>query len=257
MENFDFQMASLDEAFLLNPRIGANHLYSEGRITIPIINSRSDISGTETYLHDLEQKRNQLIEIDQYTLHTDIVMNKFKSYKSAYEENQRTIYDISKKIDNINKEKEEYLKLSSIYHNSLLSFFNFPKEIYDSLTKQTNDLRELENKMREELLENLGVALRKSEQEIETNLYNMNKLRDCISAGIKAILPGGELKQNMCTICLEKEINTCVVPCGHTFCEGCILRSMDTYVSLSVAPLKGNCPTCRFSIEKTIKIYLN
>ena len=46
-----------------------------------------------------------------------------------------------------------------------------------------------------------------------------------------------------CKICMEKQIEVIVIPCGHCFCNVCIENS-------------GSCPLCRNNIVKTNKIYL-
>lgn len=261
----DFQMSSLEDVYGPNHNIGnafsaATMAYfeNENRLSIPPFTSRQDVSGTTMSFQEIQEKRESIIEIDEYTLQADTIVNKFKFYKNAYEANLKNIADTKKKLEELEKTKEEYLEYSSVYHNLLLGLLNFPIETFDSLVKKKKKLKELEESMRKEVIENLRGSLRKFENEMENALFNMNKLRECISAGIKAVLPESELKQNLCTICLEKEVDTCVVPCGHTFCEACIVHSMDKgHVSLTQTPVKGDCPTCRFSIEKTIKFYLN
>lgn len=47
-----------------------------------------------------------------------------------------------------------------------------------------------------------------------------------------------------CPICFNMTVSHAYVPCGHTVCLECSLRNTH------------NCHTCRFHIEKTIKLYL-
>ena len=51
-------------------------------------------------------------------------------------------------------------------------------------------------------------------------------------------------QHNRCPICMEAEINRCLVPCGHTFCSRCSQRIL-------------TCPVCRGEIASCIPLYVN
>ena len=48
-----------------------------------------------------------------------------------------------------------------------------------------------------------------------------------------------------CTICLAKEVNHTVTPCGHTFCEDCVRTQMTT------------CHMCRVQVRDRVRIYFS
>ncbi len=50
----------------------------------------------------------------------------------------------------------------------------------------------------------------------------------------------------ICPVCLDKPVNTCLTPCGHTFCDGCTGRDV-----------RFSCPVCRTSIKSKQKLYFN
>ena len=50
----------------------------------------------------------------------------------------------------------------------------------------------------------------------------------------------------MCTICFENPINTCIVPCGHTFCSECTTNQ-----------IRFQCAVCRTTIISKQKIFFN
>jgi hypothetical protein len=50
----------------------------------------------------------------------------------------------------------------------------------------------------------------------------------------------------MCTICFERSINTCIVPCGHTFCSECTTNQ-----------IRFQCAICRTNIISKQKIFFN
>lgn len=48
----------------------------------------------------------------------------------------------------------------------------------------------------------------------------------------------------LCTICLEKNIDYCINPCGHCFCKSCINK------------LTSKCHICRGLVKEKIKLYV-
>jgi hypothetical protein len=48
---------------------------------------------------------------------------------------------------------------------------------------------------------------------------------------------------NNCPICYENKINSCCIPCGHTYCNKCIKNT-------------DNCYICRRYISRNIKIFI-
>lgn len=52
-------------------------------------------------------------------------------------------------------------------------------------------------------------------------------------------------KEPLCSICFDNTVSYTIVPCGHTFCSGCVLR-------------QGiSCALCRSVIREKIKIYFS
>lgn len=47
-----------------------------------------------------------------------------------------------------------------------------------------------------------------------------------------------------CPICIEKSVDTVLIPCGHTFCSGCITHG-----------LRFACGVCRTNIQKKMKVF--
>ena len=36
-----------------------------------------------------------------------------------------------------------------------------------------------------------------------------------------------------CTICMENDVNMCLIPCGHTFCSKCLKKTDKCYICTS------------------------
>ena len=49
-----------------------------------------------------------------------------------------------------------------------------------------------------------------------------------------------------CTVCYTREVQTVLVPCGHTFCTSCAAR----------AETRGRCHTCRGRVDSTMRVYI-
>lgn len=55
---------------------------------------------------------------------------------------------------------------------------------------------------------------------------------------------------NLCKICLENDINICLMPCNHvSICEDCLIRLEKNNCK--------SCPVCRMDIKDTLKIFLS
>lgn len=57
--------------------------------------------------------------------------------------------------------------------------------------------------------------------------------------------------ENVCSICLENKKNIVVIPCGHTFCSGC-LKVMKIRKEQNIDLV---CPSCRSPITRTQVFY--
>jgi len=123
-------------------------------------------------------------------------------------------------------------------------------ELRDALNKPYGKLLKYENRWAPSMKKELA-DLRDKRVAIETEC---SALRQFISEGIVAMkseVPGSCEGINLCTICFTKAVNRVVVPCGHTFCIGCL----DSY-SNAGRSTTNTCPTCRGRMEKVIKLYL-
>jgi len=54
-----------------------------------------------------------------------------------------------------------------------------------------------------------------------------------------------KVEYNICNVCITNKINTCINPCGHTFCSYCVER------------MGKKCGMCRGDIQNKIKMYID
>jgi len=82
---------------------------------------------------------------------------------------------------------------------------------------------------------------------IDKIIKKLNTLRPLIQAGIDGLIDKDSANsKKMCAICFDREVDTVMVPCGHTSCTGC-----SNYNSSS------KCMHCRTHIQKRVKIYFS
>ena len=58
-------------------------------------------------------------------------------------------------------------------------------------------------------------------------------------------------QNQLCTICLTNSVSICLIPCGHSCCEGCY----NSYSDNSNSNRRRICFVCRGTVSKTQKIY--
>ena len=126
-------------------------------------------------------------------------------------------------------------------------------ELRDALNNPYGKLLKYEYRWAPSMKKELA-DLRDKRVAIETEC---SALRQFIAEGIRAMKsenPGSCEGINQCAICFTETVNRVVVPCGHTFCLGCL----DTHCNGNAAGRHARypCPTCRGQMEKVIKLYL-
>jgi hypothetical protein len=134
--------------------------------------------------------------------------------------------------------------------------------------KPTDEQAEMKRKMSERMGISVAAQAAKNIAEIAisngiptiNNYFNAESIKnildkaDIITAsnvfahadGLDEIVKPEDAQKKMCPICFESEVNTVLIPCGHTYCKGCsdIDRSRN-----------AKCPQCRSVINSRIKLF--
>ncbi|NBX51604.1 hypothetical protein EBT25_17145 [bacterium] len=169
-----------------------------------------------------------------------------------FQKNKREIETLSAAMEELKEKKENANKcVTDIFrlHDKIMDLLNGVERM------QHHEQAEIEEpyKLYQEAL---GKALQKritvcAETEMMqksdlSNLYDETAaIRTFIVAGVKELMEDEEkMNQNLCPICFDKEVNMCIVPCGHTICSGCSRK------------LHGRCPTCRGYVREMVKMFL-
>lgn len=62
--------------------------------------------------------------------------------------------------------------------------------------------------------------------------------------------------EHKCVICYDARISVCLVPCGHTFCLGCIEKTAKVSIEL-YGIWNRSCPFCRSSSTIVQRLFFN
>jgi hypothetical protein len=161
--------------------------------------------------------------------------------------------------------KQKQIKLEE-YNSQLHSVLETPykiitnidilKKVYSSNKADAIDglvvLHDKINEYFKEMTPSISDILRKKIANLEGEINNitnkLNALRSLIITGVNQIVKPEDKEKKMCPVCFDNEVNTALVPCGHTYCKGCSEADRSRY---------AKCPQCRQQINARIKIFFS
>ena len=138
-----------------------------------------------------------------------------------------------------NKNKKKISGMTEIVNYDITIQNNARQEmLYESLSQEKiNLLESLDSTINN--LNSKRIIKEKQLRHIETKVNHSQKILDKHNEFIKRL----ETKLE-CTICNDREKDTAIVPCGHTFCSHCIKDAKYCFI-------------CRAFIIQPLKIYFN
>lgn len=154
-----------------------------------------------------------------------------EDYNTNLQTIQESHYKITKEIDSLRK---VYMSTSVDKVDTLNSFEQIMKDYFKETNPSVSDT--LRNK----------IAI--LEGEIDNISNKLNALRALIVTGVNQIVKPEDKEKKMCPVCFDNEVNTALVPCGHTYCKGCSEADRSRY---------AKCPQCRTQINARIKIFFS
>jgi len=159
--------------------------------------------------------------------------------------------DLKQKVleyETYSKEAMEMLnsmeKLNQLYSKLSKRFQNI-----DDLIKYDRNLDVKKNIFDADLKNQIQIFKDKIKILIDTNLNEINKNNKKI-ASFKTLIreclkdEDNDYEINICNICVTNKIDTCLNPCGHTFCLNCVDK------------MHNSCAMCRKIISTKIKMYI-
>jgi hypothetical protein len=85
------------------------------------------------------------------------------------------------------------------------------------------------------------------EAKIDKITKKLNTLRSLIQVGLDELVDKESANnKKLCAICFDREVDTVMIPCGHTSCNGC-----SNYNTVN------KCMTCRSIIQKRVKLFFS
>lgn len=111
------------------------------------------------------------------------------------------------------------------YHNEVLGLIPLPTLNFE------NEWQNREKRL---------IKMHKQSMQAKDKLFDLEK-----KLAIQAAKIDSKKELMECTICYQREKNTVIIPCSHTFCHSCINRLMET---------TKKCAVCRGDIEIVTRV---
>ena len=167
----------------------------------------------------------------------------FKKLKSDFKEagNFLELYAEQQK-----EVQESIVKIETGYQSLKKMCDIHNQEAFDGLLAQYTEFQKVILPIKNKINEELAKKVNTKHAELEKINEKLKSLRKVIVAGLDEIVKPEDAQKKMCPICFENEVNTVLVPCGHTYCKGC---------SENDRSRNANCPQCRSVINARVKLF--
>lgn len=194
---------------------------------------------SEKFLNDLDneinEKNNEIITILNEKINVDIntFNDNIDKIRIYYKNINVKTFQLEENIINILKKYDEYKSNMEIINKNLNNFNEIDKHL-DNINKELMNymLKYFEKENLKEKIKNYKNNI----TEINIIKKYLNKLNGL------TFVP-------YCQICMTTIIDRVVIPCGHTFCNTCLLKNEDLEIK--------RCFICRDDIHNVNKLFIN
>ena len=169
-------------------------------------------------------------------------------FKSCSEKHRQ----LSKELSNLIEEEEQLTKTVSKYGLAFREFLlNYVEdkrpdaEVKELKAAQHSAFDQIIN-IQKDIEAGLSEKKLNVERELDDVTRKLTSLREIIKSGIDDIVKPEDVGKKMCPVCFDREVDTVLVPCGHTYCNGC-----------SVYDGHQRCPQCRAGVQRRIKMFFS
>jgi len=188
-------------------------------------------------------------------INADKILNEYNLLKKLLIKYKDDFINLEEQKNNFNKYNFSLLKNHSDIINICYINIRYEENPEDNdIRKATELFIDYNNKMKEiynNWLNNYYVpTIEKLSNNIDDLELKINNFRKLFIMTINEITKTNEItNKKLCPICFDNEVDMTAIPCGHTFCNNCIITSGTYYTNIK------KCLTCRNPSEKYIKIF--
>ena len=194
-------------------------------------NDSNNIIKIKENLLNIIQKKKEIIEINNNEYHNEDIDRIMNDIKELFSENnfyklQDELNELEKKLNNeISKSKDNINKIDIfIKFINDINYSNIENNDLEEIKKKSEDIcKKIDNNKELNEIREKYISKRK---ELNSYIYFIQKINNYNIS-------------NICPICITKPVDRYLHPCGHTFCENCLMRSNNINRNLN------NCMICR------------
>jgi chromosome segregation ATPase len=218
--------------------------------------SQNQISPLEDAYQGLLERRSNLVipMADEKVTMTedDLLVNKnlqtsalFNRLNDEFKQKQKTLEEYNTNLQTI---QENTYKITKEIANLRGVYMSTSVDKVDGLNLIEEKLKEYFKETNPFVSDLIRKKIAVLEGEIDNISNKLNALRALIVTGVNEIVKPEDKEKKMCPVCFDSEVNTALVPCGHTYCKGCSEADRSRY---------AKCPQCRTQINARIKIFFS
>jgi hypothetical protein len=182
-------------------------------------------------------------QLDPNSVQLGFIVDAYRNLKQYSAYIMQELETTEKNIRHLEDAKRKFLAALETYTSEILRNGILSKEEFDTLQAKRTELQTFQQDASEKCLQQYkeqALSLSKKQSVAQMNLESYVHF---LKAGT-AEMAGPNVKQNSCPVCYESEITHCLVPCGHTFCDGCLSKSDSQ-----------RCAACRTPFQSKVKLF--
>ena len=158
--------------------------------------------------------------------------------------------DLTTALAKEKEDKDQMMNSVISYKKSFKDIFNFylremrASDAINSLQGKHDVMTKEVDLILRSFSETSDINILSLEKKIDDTSRKLNLIRQAIMTGIQGIVKPDDMVKKMCPVCFDREVDTVLISCGHTYCHGC-----------SEYDRSNKCPQCRAPVQRRIKIF--
>jgi DNA repair exonuclease SbcCD ATPase subunit len=206
----------------------------------------------DAYQGLLEQRNKLLIPgVSTEMTEDDLLLNTnlqtsalFNRLSDEFKKKQTTLEEYNRQLERV---RESSLKISSMI-DELKKIYIVHQYDSTSINKLSENILSYFKETNPKVTEIIEKNISKVESEVYDISNKLNGLRNIIVTGVNELVKPESKEKKICSVCFDKEVDTALIPCGHTYCKVCAETDRSRY---------AKCPHCRVQINSRIKIFFS